>query len=72
MIHNVTGEGDVERLFSADRREVKPHSHTPSRDSQRGHTSVEGRPRSRDEPSECYRCKGFGHFAKDYQMGTTE
>ncbi len=54
------------RVQSADRREVKPASRTPSRDSRQGRSpSTEGRSRSRDEPSQCYKCKGFGHFARD-------
>ncbi len=58
-----------ERVRSAERKEVKPVSHTPSRDSRRGRSpSMGGRSRSRGEPSKCYKCKGFGHFAH-YQVG---
>ncbi len=54
------------RVCSADRREVKPASRMPSRDSRRGRSpSTEGHSRSREEPSQCYKCKGFGHFARD-------
>ncbi len=54
------------RVRSADRREVKPASRTPSRDSRRGRSpSMEGRSRSREEPLQCYKCKGFGHFTRD-------
>ncbi len=53
------------RVRSADRGEVKPASHIPSSDSQRGRSfSVEGWSRRCGEPAQCYKCKGFRHFAK--------
>ena len=53
------------QVQSADRREAKPASRTLSTDSRRGRSpSTEGQSHSRDEPSQGYKCKGFGHFAK--------
>ncbi len=58
------------RVRSTDKKDTKPSanssSRTPSREGWRGHSSsAEGRSRSRDGPLQCYRCKGYGHFAKD-------
>ena len=52
---------------SADRREIQSSlSRTPSRDSRRGRSaSSDRRSGSRDGSPQCYRCKGYGHFAKD-------
>ncbi len=54
------------RVRSTERKELKPTSRTPSRDSRHGRSSsTESRSRSRGEPAQCYRCKGFGHFARE-------
>ncbi len=69
------------RVRSTDRKDTKPSvtssSRTPSREGWRGlSSSAEGWSRSRDGPMQCYRCKGYGHFAKDcpsedfYKIGT--
>ncbi len=58
------------RVRSTDRKDTKPSANsslcTPSREGWHGQSSsAEGRSRSRDGPMQCYRCKGYGHFAKD-------
>ncbi len=53
------------QVRSADRREVKPASRMLSQDSRRDHSaSTEGWSCSLDEPTQCYKRKGFGHYAK--------
>ena len=55
------------RVRSADRRQIQsPSSRTPSRDSRREQSaSLDRCSRSRDGPLQCFRCKGYGHFAKE-------
>ncbi len=58
------------RIRCTDRKHTKPSvnssSCTPSREGWRGQSSsAERRSHSRDGPMQCYRCKGYGHFAKD-------
>ena len=58
------------RVRSTDRKDTKPSvtssSHTLSREGWRGRSSsAEGQSCSRDGPMQCYRCKRYGHFAKD-------
>ncbi len=58
------------RVRSTDRNDTKPSanssSDTLSREGWCGRSSsAEGRCRSQDGPSQCYRCKGYGHFASD-------
>ena len=54
------------RVQSVERKDIKPASRTPSRERQRGCSpSTESQSLSRGEPAQCFRCKGFGHFAKD-------
>ncbi len=56
------------RVWSTEQKELKPASRTPSWDSRCGcFPSTESRSRSRGEPAQCYRCKGFGHFARECQ-----
>ncbi len=53
-------------MCSVERKEVKPVFHMPFRHSwHRRSSSTNGHSRSRGEPTQCYRCKGFRHFAKD-------
>ncbi len=55
-----------EWVRNTERKETRPASHTLSSDSRRECSSrTEGRSCSRGEPSQCYKCKGFGHFARD-------
>ncbi len=59
------------RVRSTDQKDTKPSANTssltPSRQGWRGRSSAEGRFRSQDGPPQCYRCKEYGHFAKEFQ-----
>ena len=64
------------QVHSTERKEIKPSSHTPSRESRRGRSPLtEGWSCSQGEPAQCYHCKDFGYFAKAcpsdefYQIG---
>ncbi len=55
-----------QRVRSTERKDTKDTSRSPSKDYKRDRsTSNDRRSRIREGPSQCYRCKGYGHFARD-------
>ncbi len=51
---------------STERKDTKDASRSPSRDYKRDRSTSNDRlSRSREGPAQCYRCKGYGHFARD-------
>ncbi len=56
----------LKRVQSAERKDLRPDSCTPSRDNRCGCSpSTESQSRSCGAPAQCYRCKGYGYFTKE-------
>ncbi len=67
---------DPQRVRSTERKDTKDTSCSPLRDYKRDRSTCnDRRSRSREGPAQCYRCKYYGHFAREcpseghYQIG---